>query len=362
MNAPIDTELGFDAFDDAVARFAGAPLGIARTTPAFATLVPTAAAGLGAERLAEHEPALAALLRAPTDGRRATRHVTLASGRAVRATAVRSDAAAPEHGFWLRLHAMDAVDEGLRDYLRARDALFSTSRRLSVSEMATTLAHEINQPVGAIGNLLGAVRIRLAGPDPDLGAVGEALDRALEQTRHTARVIARIRDFASGSRPRRERCDALGELRAAAGLLDWLLAAQGCRLRWRGVPTAPVDGDATMLRQVFANLLRNAVDAMREAAPAAREILLDCSLGADTVRIEIADRGHGPGDPAALFVPFVSSRPDGMGVGLNICRSFVERHQGRLWLSPREGGGCSAVVELPLATGAPASAGAERAR
>jgi len=113
---------------------------------------------------------------------------------------------------------------------------------------------------------------------------------------------------------------------------------------------AIVNGDATMLQQVFTNLIRNAVEAMRDMQPEDRHLDIHVHLQERNVQVEIADKGHGLTQETQdnLFVPFVTQKTQGMGVGLNICRSFVELHQGRLWLAPNDMSGCTSFVLLPL--------------
>ena len=255
-----------------------------------------------------------------------------------------------------REHGSPETRRDVHDYLRARDDLFSRSRTISVSEMATTLAHEINQPVGTVVNVLRGARRRVerggAEPAATLSALAPVLDTALEQALYTSSVVARIRDFTRSRRPAREPIDVASLLARSLALLDWLLEAEACRLETalpEALPT--VVGDATMLQQVLVNLIRNAVEAMLETPRDAR--VLRVSAGVDSGRLVmlVEDRGQGFGrDERDLFVPFATAKPDGMGVGLNICRSFVELHGGRLWLAPNEWGGCTARVELPPAT------------
>ena len=124
-------------------------------------------------------------------------------------------------------------------------------------------------------------------------------------------------------------------------------------IRDRDCPEEPlyISGDSTMLQQVLINLIRNAVDAMHSQSIERRNIVISASLQDEKVTISIADTGHGLSDNGdKLFVPFATSKSNGMGVGLNICRSFIELHQGRLWLSPNETEGCTCYVELPVAS------------
>jgi len=249
----------------------------------------------------------------------------------------------------VRLSDEAGAAESMRDYMVSREFLFSRSRTISIAEMATTLAHEINQPIGTITNMLAGVRRRLGQPGVSLDAMQRALDKALEQARFTANVVARIRGFTEARRPRRDVLDISTVVRDAIELLDWLFKAHDCRVSTRFPrKTLWVVGDETLLQQVAINLLRNGVDAMSETPASERRLDVRVLARGDDVEFQVHDNGAGLADEGrSLFVAFASSKPDGMGVGLNICRSFVELHQGRIWLSPGEQGGCAAHVSLP---------------
>ena len=252
--------------------------------------------------------------------------------------------------------------EALQRYLEARESLFTTSRTISVSEMAMALAHEINQPVGTIANLLRGARARLERPDPPVEDIIEALDRALEQAQFTRSVIDRIRDFTRARQPQREAIDLSEVLLESVQLMDWLLGAAECRVDTELPTTAlSITGDRVMLQQVLVNLLRNAVEAMQQTPKHQRCIRILGHRDEQHVYLDIEDAGHGlTGGGGKPFVPFASAKPGGMGVGLSICRSFVELHRGRLWLGDRSAdgdeaaGGCVAHIQLPrrVSTGA----------
>jgi two-component system sensor kinase FixL len=252
----------------------------------------------------------------------------------------------------LALRLADAAERErtLQRQLEDRERLLFTSRVVSVGEMASTLAHELNQPIGTITNLLRGLRARLARTED--AELQQALARATEQALFASRVIARIRDYTQSRQPRREPFDLAAALRAGVQLLDWELQRDGVQ-RELALPAQPlvVEGDEVMLQQVFVNLVRNALDAMR-GLPAGAPRVLSVSARANGTQAEVsvADTGCGLSDEAEaqLFVPFVSTKPSGMGIGLNICRSFVELHQGRLWFSRRQPAGCSFHVALPL--------------
>jgi len=242
----------------------------------------------------------------------------------------------------------------LQRQLDDREQLLFTSRVISVGEMATTLAHELNQPIGATANLLRGLRSRLARRTPPLDKEeAGALDRAIEQVMFAARVITRIREFTHSHQPRHKKIDLAALLRASASLLDWDLRRTGARLA-TDLPHEEVHvrGDEVMLQQVVVNLMRNALDALRTDPPEDPQVTLRLVVRPGEAEVQVCDNGCGLNDDAAakLFVPFASSKPSGMGIGLSICRSFVELHQGRLWFSRNADRGATFHVSLPRLT------------
>lgn len=248
----------------------------------------------------------------------------------------------------LRKSASNAND--VHSYMQARESMFTTSRTISVSEMATTLAHEIKQPIATITNILKGLSLKLRRDAVSPEETQSALLKALEQAEFTNSIITRIRDFTRSRRPQQQELDVAELVRESLSLMDWLLSTNQCGVKLI-VGSEPVLclGDATMLQQVFINLLRNGIEAMQERNPDDRLLIIECKRRKNMTKISIRDHGHGlDGKEESLFVPFTTSKANGMGVGLNICRSFVELHQGRLWLSPNSDGGCTSNVELPL--------------
>jgi len=252
----------------------------------------------------------------------------------------------------IRVSDRPGLTDSLSAYMQAREHMFTTSRVISVSEMATTLAHEIKQPIATIINLLKGTRIMLAQEQSSTTLINAALEQALEQANFTNSIINRIRDFTQARRPQQQVLDVGRLLREALSLMDWFLKARSCRVE-QSIADQPLycKGDKVMLQQVLVNLLRNGIEAMQDCEQSTRRLSVSCALRASFVRVSIRDNGHGlDGNEQALYVPFSTTKADGMGVGLNICRSFVELHQGRLWLSPNaRDGGCTAHVELPVA-------------
>ena len=309
------------------------------------------------ERLPGTRAALAKLAgagAAPSDERHAHWRSGGGDACAVEAALVRPGLAALRLGAVRQLDPDDA--QAARRHLEDRERLLFTSRTLAVGEMASTLAHELNQPIGTVANVLRGMRARLerGGAAAAPAELQQGVQLALEQALFAASVIARIREYTHSRRPRRERLDLGAAVQQAATLLDWELRRAGVEFAFER-PGAPclVEGDEVMLQQLFVNLLRNAVEAMHDnppEAPRRLQLTLACERGDAVLTV----RDSGPGLPKdadeRLFVPFQSSKPNGMGIGLNICRSFVELHQGRLWFTPNDDGacGCTFHVALPL--------------
>jgi len=338
---------GLAALGDAVAVIARKTGGLRWATEAWCALVSGVERGASRAELERRLPGLKAALAEPTAADRA-RRVRLGEAEAWDAELAPLD----EDHVLLRL--IDSRDQGrvLQRQLDDREQLLFTSRVFSVGEMATTLAHELNQPIGAAANLLRGLRSRLSRRSSAMNAEEtQALERALEQVMFAARVIGRIREFTHSHQPRHTRLDLAALVRASASLLDWDLRRSAARLVLE-LPeqVVTVRGDAVMLQQVVVNLMRNALDAMRSDPPAQPELALRLVVRANEAELQVCDNGCGLGDEAAakLFVPFASSKPNGMGIGLSICRSFVELHQGRLWFTRNAQRGATFHLSLPL--------------
>jgi two-component system, LuxR family, sensor kinase FixL len=254
-------------------------------------------------------------------------------------------------------------------HLQDRERLLFLSRSVSIGEMASTLAHEINQPIGTISNVLRGVASRLArislppGENAKaLAEIAQGLKLAQDQAQFAARIVGRIREYTHSRQPRREVLNLQALVLECVALLDWEFARHGVQVHTTAAQPAWVQGDAVMLQQVVVNLLRNALEAQRAvpnaASQAAPRVLITmqnrpAADGSGEVEIAIADQGCGISREAEdlLFVPFQSSKPDGMGIGLKICRSFIELHQGRLWFTRNAGpegneGGCTFHIAL----------------
>lgn len=230
------------------------------------------------------------------------------------------------------------------------ERLQATQRLIAMGEMASSLAHELNQPLAAIAGYNAGCLNMLTSGKANLTDIEAALGKSTEQAQRAGRIIRRIYEFVRRAEPKSEPCDLVTLIDEVIGLVEPDARRQGMRIL-REVDTSlpPVQGDRVLLGQVVLNLIRNGIDAMRDVAPERRNLSIVAECEADQVHLRIADHGHGiPADVAArLFEPFFTTKAEGMGMGLNICRSVVEGHKGRLWIDPNPEGGSIVHVLLP---------------
>ncbi len=227
------------------------------------------------------------------------------------------------------------------------------SRLTAMGEMASTLAHELNQPLAAIANYhKGCRRMLEKRSDDDSLMLRGALDKAAEQAMRAGQIIRRLRDFvARGETDRRmESVRKLIEEASAIALVG--AKERGVSVRYQLEPKADVVlVDRVQIQQVLLNLIRNAVEAMEESER--RELVLSARRTADdAVVIAVSDTGSGiPEDLRThLFQPFFTTKQHGMGVGLSISRTIIEAHGGELRAEPNPGGGTVFRMRLPAVT------------
>jgi C4-dicarboxylate-specific signal transduction histidine kinase len=231
--------------------------------------------------------------------------------------------------------------------------LFHAARLSAAGQMAAALAHELNQPLTAATNFVNAARRGLARADPHtIDTARQDMEDTVRQLLRAGQIIGRLRDFSSrGDAERRvESVVTLVEEATAFALAG--TGAHGVDVRFRFDPHASrAFADRIQIQQVLVNLIRNALDAM--AAGKRRELVLTTAL-LEEETIEVAVRDSGPGLAKKivdhLFEPFVSTKRDGMGLGLSICRSIVESHGGRIRVSENSGGGLTFSFTLPAAS------------
>jgi two-component system, LuxR family, sensor kinase FixL len=220
--------------------------------------------------------------------------------------------------------------------------LIHISRLTAMGEMASTLAHELNQPLSAIANYMkGSRRLLEDEADERSAILRDALDKAADQALRAGQIIRRLRDFVARGESER-RVESVKKLIEEASALALVGAKdQGVRVRFRFDPAVDlVLADKVQIQQVLLNLIRNAIEAMEESPK--RELTIAAKPEDDNmIAISVADTGAGiaPEMTSQLFQPFVTTKPHGMGVGLSISRTIVEAHGGQIVVESNPGGG-----------------------
>jgi two-component system, LuxR family, sensor kinase FixL len=231
--------------------------------------------------------------------------------------------------------------------------LVHVSRLTAMGEMASALAHELNQPLAAISNYMnGSRRLLAASSDPNRSKIEGALDRAAEQAIRAGQIIRRLRDFVARGESEK-RVESLSKLIEEAGALGLTGAReQGVQLRFSLDPKHDqILVDRVQIQQVLVNLFRNALEAMADSSR--RELTASNALVADDmIEIAVSDTGPGFGEDVAqsLFQTFFTTKETGMGVGLSISRSIIEAHGGRMWAETNAAGGATFRFTLPTAS------------
>ena len=228
--------------------------------------------------------------------------------------------------------------------------LVHVSRLTAMGEMASALAHELNQPLAAISNYMKGSRRLLAGSsDPNSPKVESALDRAAEQALRAGQIIRRLRDFVSRGESEK-RVESLSKLIEEAGALGLAGAReQNVQLRFSLDPDADlVLADRVQIQQVLVNLFRNALEAMAQS-PRRELVVANTRVADDMIEVEVSDTGSGFRDDVIpnLFQTFFTTKDTGMGVGLSISRSIIEAHGGRMWAESNASGGATFRFTLP---------------
>ena len=220
--------------------------------------------------------------------------------------------------------------------------LIHVSRVSAMGTMASTLAHELNQPITAVANYVEAVRDLLAHPDPDdIPMIRDALDDTAKEALRAGHIVRRLRDFVARGEVEKtiEKLPVLINEAAVLGLMG--AREKSVEPRFDLDPYAsPVLVDKVQIQQVLINLIRNAVEAMADS-PVRQLTVTSRPDQRGFVRVIVADTGPGvtPEVAEQLFTAFVSTKAEGMGLGLSICRTIVEANGGRIWMEPRTGGG-----------------------
>ncbi|WP_059412435.1 PAS domain-containing sensor histidine kinase [Cupriavidus basilensis] len=248
---------------------------------------------------------------------------------------------------------MDVTDTTLTQQAlqRTLSELAHVMRVTTLGELAASIAHEVTQPIAAIVTCGDSALRWLNRPQPEVGEATESIRQMIRDARRSSEIIRQIRSMAQKRDPSYAEMDLNALVDESLALVRRELQDHHVEAELRlGEPPALICGDRIQLQQVLINLLMNAVQAMDSVG--GRRCLRVATRAADErhVRVEVRDSGKGiaPEDAGRLFNAFFTTKGDGMGMGLSICRSIIEAHGGRIWAeSPPEGGALLQVL-LPL--------------
>ncbi|OHC62423.1 MAG: PAS domain-containing sensor histidine kinase [Rhodocyclales bacterium RIFCSPLOWO2_02_FULL_63_24] len=236
--------------------------------------------------------------------------------------------------------------------LKHQERLEQTAHLISMGEMASTLAHELNQPLAAIANYAMGCVNRLERGDYQGEAILDAMRKASFQAERAGKIVRRMRDFVRKSEPHCVSVPLADIVDEVIGFAEMEARKAGVDIRVDispGLP--PVRADRIMIEQVLLNLVKNGIEAMAQTPRQRRHLTLAARCNDEAqIEIEVRDNGHGidTSETEKLFAPFFTTKPQGMGMGLNICRTIIEFHNGRLWAAANPGGGSVFRFTLPL--------------
>src|SRR3984885_205462 len=238
-----------------------------------------------------------------------------------------------------------------RRYRQTQMELARVNRVETIGQLTASITHEVNQPLAAARNNLTAALNFLDRTPPDLVEVREALACAVKDNDRASTVVGRIRALMQKAPERTDRVDINEALREVIELTQGETLKHGVSVRTRLADGLPlIQGDRVQLQQVVLNLILNAVQAMGAVADDARQMLITTSqIELNDLCIGVQDTGPGlsPENLSRLFEPFYTTKPNGMGMGLTICRSIVEAHGGHLWATACEPHGALFQFTIP---------------
>ncbi|AVY92697.1 MULTISPECIES: ATP-binding protein [Microvirgula] len=252
----------------------------------------------------------------------------------------------------VRLRARAALEESQRRLREHETHLAHVARLHTMGEMASGIAHEINQPLTAIVNYNQAALRLLADEEPEFDTIRHAIRATANQAQRAGEIIKRLRAFVSRQSTQRATLDLNRLISDVLALADFDLRSAAVTIDTDLTEPLPlVEADSIQMEQVVLNLLRNALDAIKPIEPWGR-IFIRTRASAKHVQLEVGDNGTGLNTETleSLFHPFFTTKSSGMGLGLTICQSIVESFEGSIRASNRSAGGALFTIEIPVAS------------
>jgi PAS domain S-box-containing protein len=241
----------------------------------------------------------------------------------------------------------------MQEELRNTQAEFGRiTRVMTMGELTASIAHEVNQPLGAMVTSAASCARWLAAKPPQMDKARRALERIVNDGRRAGAIIQRIRALMTRQTPRKDWLDVNETILEVIALTQYELRRSEIVLETRLTEGLPrVQGDRVQCQQVLLNLIVNAIEAMSEIGQRPRELtIVSATDGPDAVRVEVRDTGTGldPERAAQLFEPFYTTKAEGLGIGLSISRSIIEAHGGRLTVGANAPHGAVFCIWLPV--------------
>jgi signal transduction histidine kinase len=229
--------------------------------------------------------------------------------------------------------------------------LAHATRLTSLGELSASIAHEVGQPLAAIVTTGEACLRWLGNRTPQPEEVRACVELMISEGRRASEIVLRVRSLTKGDAPQKMRLDLNEVLNDVVSLVQREVLNHRVSLRLNlAAELPPVLGDRVQLQQVLINLVINAIQAMADIGDELRQLLIKSGLDEEGhVVVAVQDSGTGidPTNANRLFDAFFTTRPNGMGMGLSICRSIIEAHGGRVWASSNAGGGATFQFSLP---------------
>jgi PAS domain S-box-containing protein len=259
-----------------------------------------------------------------------------------------------EDGTILRWYGVNFdIDDEVRaqESLRLADEQLARAlRAASLSELSVSIAHELNQPLQAVVANAGAFQRWLNADPPNFDHASRVAQKIIRNADAAAQVIGRIRALFTKTAGDPSSINLNAVITEVCDLLADKLQSSKVKLDLELDPRLPATAaDQVQMEQVVLNLVRNGIEAMEDVSANVRSLrIVSRRQDDETVEVEVRDRGRGLSDPERIFEAFYTTKPDGTGMGLAICRSIVEAHRGRLWAENVETGGASITFSLPI--------------
>jgi two-component system sensor histidine kinase DctS len=262
--------------------------------------------------------------------------------------------AASQHIGWLGAVVDITEQKHLREQAQQQhERLQATSRLVTMGEMASTMAHELNQPLTAISSYVTGCLNQLDSNRVDISELKEVQHKIARQAQRAAGIIDRVHSFVRRTEPRFLSTDLNALVREAVALIETTAQRQQVRIVCElGENLPPVTVDAQMIEQIVINLIHNGMDAMCDTPKINRIVTVTTRTQGHSTELQVADQGCGVSPEVAvhLFDPFFTTKGKGMGMGLNICRTIAELHHGQLTFEPNPSGGTTFTLILQTGT------------